>query len=110
MIPYAKVENAFDEFIQSNGADCEFRLRTGEVFVIRGAARFQAEQGMTEGLQQDRRRLSVMEARWRAAAPTGRDPEKGDQVTVSGTRFAIQEADPAIVQNRVIGWRIKLKG
>ena len=110
MIPLAKVQKAFDDLIQADGVDCSFVLRDTTAFTIRGMARFQAENSLTDGLQQDKRKLSVMETRWRAAAPLGRNPEKGDQVTIHGHRYAVEEADPALMQNTILGWRIKLKG
>ena len=112
MIPVdlSKVKSAFDTAIQQNGVDCTFTLRSGETFTIKGFLRFQREELLTEGMNQDRRKLSFMEDRWRVEAPIGRDPEKGDQVVVSGRRFAIEEADPQLFQDVVIGWRVRLMG
>ena len=109
-VDWARVKQDFDSAMQSEGSDCAFVLRSGEQFTIKGVLRFLPEVTMTDGLHQDRRKLSVMADRWEAAAPANRDPEKGDQVTVHGRRFAVEEADPATGGNQVIGWRLRLKG
>lgn len=109
-IPIAKVRQAFDDLIQSEGHTCNFELRSGEKFAVKGALRFQAEDQLTDGINQDRRKLSIMASRWSAAAPPGRDPEKGDLVTVDGRRHRIMEADPALCSGQRLGWRIKLTG
>lgn len=109
-IPWAKVKQAFDDMIENEGSLCEFRLRSGEVFSIKGVMRFTAEEQMTDGLSQDRRKLSIMADRWSAQAPPARDPEKGDQVVVDGRRHGIMEADPAVASGQRIGWRLRLTG
>ena len=107
-VNWPAVASAFDARIQAEGVDCDFTLRSGETFTIRGVLRFQPEESRTDGIQADRRKLSVMESRWAAAAPANRNPEKGDRVVVMGQRFAIEEADPVFGGQQRIGWRIKL--
>ena len=108
-VDWNAVRSAFDARIQADGVDCGFMLRSGETFTIRGVSRLQSEESRTDGLQIDQRKLSIMSHRWEAAAPAGRHPEKGDQVTVLEQRFAIDEADPVLVEQQRIGWRLKLK-
>lgn len=109
-VNWTQIKADFDAAIQAEGSDCAFTLRTGEQFVLRGTLRFLSEEGISDGLNQDRRKLSVMADRWENAAPASRNPEKGDQVVVHGRRFAVEEADPATGGNQVIGWRLRLKG
>lgn len=108
-VDWASVRTAFDTQIQAEGSDCDFLLRSGETFTLRGVLRFQPEESRTDGIQADRRKLSIMAHRWETAAPPGRLPEKGDQVIVEGQRFAIEEADPALGGQQRVGWRIKLR-
>ena len=104
-VNWPAVRSAFDAQIQADGVDCDFTLRSGETFTIRGVLRFEPEESRTDGIQADRRKLSIMASRWEAAAPVNRHPEKGDRVAVMGQRFAIEEADPAIAGQERIGWR-----
>jgi hypothetical protein len=109
-LPVAKIEAAFDSMINDAGSDCTFELYTGETFTVKGVLRFTPELGLTEGINHDSRKLSVMGKRWANVAPPDRFPEKGDQVTINGCKYAIEEADPAMVSGSMIGWRIKLRG
>jgi hypothetical protein len=107
-IPWAKVLAAFDGMIQANGVDTDFTLMDGATFRLKAVPRFSPTLDMTTGLQQEGRQVSVMSARWDAVSP-GRPPQKGDQLAMLGKRFAIQDYDPVLADNRVIGYRIKLR-
>lgn len=110
-IPVQQVISAFDAMIQGDGSDCTFTLRGGAAFTIKGVLRFTSENDLTAGLVQDNKKLSVMAHRWEKAVPVaGRIPEKGDQVTIDGHRYAIDEVNAALVSNVRIGWRITLRG
>lgn len=101
----------FEQGIAAMGGDCAFTLRgTGEKFSVKGVIKHQPEAELTGGINQDRRRLSVSDIDWSAAAPAGREPQKGDQVVIDGHRHAIMEADPVLMSGIRILWRIRLRG
>lgn len=106
----AAAKQVYEDGIAAMGSDCAFKLRTGETFTIRGVLRHQAEQSATDGINQDRRRLTVAADRWDAAAPPGRMPNKGDQVTIDGQRYGVMEADAVNMADLRIHYRIHLTG
>lgn len=105
-----RAKQAYEEGIDAAGVDCAFRLRTGEEFTIRGVIKYQGEQSMTDGVNQDRRRLTVAADTWDAAAPADQMPCKGDRVSIDGSRFAIMEADPVRMSDAKICYRMRLTG
>ena len=110
-VNWNSVEQEFDKFLEANGSPCRFELADSKLtFTIKGGLRMQAEEPISAGINQEHRKLSVMAKRWKTAAPPGRDPQKGDRVTVDSHRFAIMEADPAVAGGVRIGWRLRLRG
>lgn len=107
---WLRVRADFDSVLQQEGTDTEFRLMSGEVFTLRARVRSSGEQDLTDGVSQDRRRVTVMAHRWDAAAPAGRSPQKGDQVVIDGRRHAVEEADPRLAGGIRITWNLVVKG
>lgn len=108
-VDWDAVEAAFDSMIEANGQDVDVVLRDGiTTFSLKGVMRKAPVQNMTDGLQQEQDRLSVMRDRWDAGA--GRDPEKGDQVTLNGRRQAVQSVNAVGAGNRLIGFNLVLLG
>ena len=106
----AKLISDFDTVIQDVGTVCDFTLRSGEQFQLRGVKAGLADEVMTDGLNQGNIKLSVIATRWAAAAPAGRKPEKGDQVRILGHRYAVMTSEPAFMANTMVGYRMRLRG
>lgn len=109
----AKIESDFDTFLQNNGVDADVTLHPeGTNFSIKvGPRRAQSDENLTDGLQQDRDRLTVMRTRWDAAA--GRAPQKGDLFVIAGRRRRAMEAQPVEfnnVTNDTIAYNIRVTG
>ena len=103
-------KQVYEDGINAAGVDCDFTLRTGQQFTIRGVIKYQAEQSMTDGVNQDRRRLTVAADTWDALAPAGQMPFKGDRVNIDGSRFAVMEADPVRMSDVKVVYRMRLTG
>lgn len=98
-----------DTFFQAEGQDVDVLLRDGvTTFTIKGMKAKLPVENLTDGLQQNAERMSVMASRWDAGA--GRAPEKGDQLTYDGRRQAIQSVSRALGGNQTIGYRLTVLG
>ena len=106
----ASVINTFDTMVEQNGTACDFTLRDGTAFTIKGVLFNLADEQLTDGLNQDNARLQIMHKRWSAFVAPGRDPEKGDQVRIDGHRFAIQRVDRKLFQSVIVGYRMRIRG
>ena len=115
-VNWSQVEASFDAMFQNNGIPAQVTLHAdpgaGTTFSIQVfLRRAQADENLTDGLQQDRDRVSVMRQRWDNAAP--RPPQKGDLFVISGRRRRAMEAQPvecAGLSNDTIGYNIRVTG
>lgn len=102
---------AWDSFIQQNGNDTQVLLNDGvTTFTVKTAMRKRPVENLTDGLQQENDRLSVMASRWETGAGAGRMPEKGDILTINGRRQAIASANTVAMQDTLIAFNIELRG
>lgn len=108
-VNWTQVEQDLDAFFQANGDDVSVLLNDGvTTFTVKGLQRKTPAENLTDGLQQEGDRLSVMAARWLAGA--GRAPEKGDLVTTNGHRQAVQAVNRKTVSNLTIGYNLTILG
>lgn len=81
----AKLEQAFAE----NGTPMDVVLRgQGGSFQIKGTMSKLTPDDLTEGLTQQGTKVRLLATDWDVAA--GREPEKGDQLTIWTRRYAVQ--------------------
>ena len=85
----SKIKSTLTTAFLDMGHDADFVLRGGSTFTIKAVEGFRADQATTDGINQETHRIKVLADDWDANSP-GRQPEKGDQVTILGQRYAIQ--------------------
>ncbi len=112
-INFTALENDFDTFLQNNGVDADVTLHDeGTQFTVKvGVRKAQVDENLTDGLQQNRDKLTVMRKRWDPAA--SRPPQKGDLFVISGRRRRAMEAQPVEfngVTNDIIAYNIRISG
>ena len=71
-----------------NGTIISVLRRSGATFTIRGFEKRTTGEPLTDGIDQHQYFVRVIASQWDAAA--GGVPEKGDQLTVYGRRYAIE--------------------
>lgn len=99
MLNPAQIRNAlntaitqWETVITAMGLDSQFTLHSGEQFTIKVIRRKKIDENITEGLQQHGFEIQFLAKHWDQNAPTGRAPEKGDQLIMAGRRHAIESS------------------
>ena len=110
-VNWAKVKQDFDSALQANGNDATVLLNDGvTTFTIRTTTVKRRGEDLTDGLQQENDRLSLMADRWEAGAGAGRMPQKGDIFEINGRRQAVLEANTVARDDTLIGYTVELRG
>ena len=99
------IANEIQRVISVIGVDGDWALTSGETFTIKMAPRYRRNDPLTGGSSQELDILSIAYADWQ-----GRDPEKGDQVTVNGHKYTVQESRLVSFSNKPQGYRVQVKG
>ena len=101
----ADLKSGFD----NNGSDAVVKPFDGKpqftVKVIRGHKR---DENLTDGIQQEGFKLKVLADDWDAKC--SREPVKGDQLTIFGTRYAIQFVYLLAVGNTKLMYTMTTRG
>lgn len=84
-----QVASDIRRMIQTHGTPADVRLRDGTTFRLSVVDGRDRSQPLTDGLDQGLRTLRFSATDWDTASP-GRPPQKGDQFTLRGQRFAVQ--------------------
>jgi hypothetical protein len=101
---------AFDAEIEAVGVPTQFVLRDGTTFTIKTLANNRPDENLTEGLVQQGFDIKFMAGRWDAATPTGRQPEKVDQLIRAGRRHAIEYVYKQTADNVDVGYICRVLG
>jgi hypothetical protein len=104
---FNKLRDDFDTAIFYLGSDATFKLRDGTTFTIKCARRTRVGTGVTEGLNQDRLEIQIPYAFWNSHS-SDRPPQKGDQVTMYGTRAGLDDIRTVGAGDTLFGWICRL--
>lgn len=91
-VDWSAVKVAAKQAWDANGSDCDFTLKDATAFTIKGTQGHRLDQQLTAGASQQQIRVRVLYDDWHQRAGAGRAPEKGDQFTMWGRRYQVQEA------------------
>ncbi len=108
-IDWKGIANDFAQVFEASGVDAEVRLLDGvTTFKTKVTRRRAPVENLTDGLQQNANRVSLMAGPWIACA--GRAPMKGDQLVIDGRRQAVQSAQPVYGGNELVGYTLTVLG
>ena len=105
------VANAVKTAIDQHGMSATVTLRGGSptfnAKVAEGRGRVRS---ITDGLDQQRYRVTVMASVWDAGAGGGRPPQKGDLVVVQGRRHMVDRVTRATAGDTVLAYVMFMEG
>lgn len=108
-VNWLQLKRVFSEQIGSMGISADVTLHDGGVpFCVSVVRRRAPTENLTDGLQQNGERVSVMADPWLDNAR--RAPQKGDQLTIDNHRYAIQTAKPVYGGETLIGYTLTVLG